>query len=565
MAKDLARLLLLMAALTVVLGCRNEPPSIPVRPIGPASFPPGDTVEFLSVAFDPEDKSVALRFSWGLGDTSDWTDWARSGETAGLRHSWPMPGCYEIRARARDMREAVSDWSEALAVVVGRSPRTPSLRGGARDGWIDSTYVWEVVSTDLDGNPVSYVIDWGDGTLDTTTQYPSGSWVPVEHAWAEPDSHYLRARSIDVTGLESDWSEAIGVRIRDPLGPGILLWRYATRGPVFACPAIGTDGTLYFGSEDSGLYALNPDGSLEWRYQAEDWIGGSAAVGPDGAVLFGCYDGRVYCLNPDGTLRWRFETGGEISSSPAVDPDGNCYIGSGDRKLYCLGPDGIRRWEFETGDWVVSSPALAADGTVYFGGQDSWVYALKADGNLRWRYGTGGWIQGSAGLGPDGSLYIASFDGNLYALSPEGERRWQVAVGEWVLSSPAVDENGMVFIGSDQRALIALLPDGSEAWRIELPGPAVTGPALTDDGIVYAAAGRRLCAIDSYGVGSVEWVVDVGGEIQGSPAIGPDGTVYFGSSDGYLNAVRGSGGLGTSSWPKFRRDARNTGQAGPGW
>ena len=33
-----------------------------------------------------------------------------------------------------------------------------------------------------------------------------------------------------------------------------------------ASPAIDADGTIYFGSEDKKVYAINPDGTKKWEF-----------------------------------------------------------------------------------------------------------------------------------------------------------------------------------------------------------------------------------------------------------------------------------------------------------
>ena len=38
-----------------------------------------------------------------------------------------------------------------------------------------------------------------------------------------------------------------------------LKWSFTTGGAVISSPAIGVDGTIYVGSSDSDLYAINPD------------------------------------------------------------------------------------------------------------------------------------------------------------------------------------------------------------------------------------------------------------------------------------------------------------------
>ncbi|MBM3493865.1 MAG: hypothetical protein FJX72_06025 [Armatimonadetes bacterium] len=37
---------------------------------------------------------------------------------------------------------------------------------------------------------------------------------------------------------------------------GLVRWEYDTGAPVTTAPAIGTDGTLYFGCADGSIYAL---------------------------------------------------------------------------------------------------------------------------------------------------------------------------------------------------------------------------------------------------------------------------------------------------------------------
>ncbi len=41
--------------------------------------------------------------------------------------------------------------------------------------------------------------------------------------------------------------------------PGTVLWEFETGGRVWSSPAIGSDGTVYVGSEDNKLYAIKTD------------------------------------------------------------------------------------------------------------------------------------------------------------------------------------------------------------------------------------------------------------------------------------------------------------------
>ena len=52
-------------------------------------------------------------------------------------------------------------------------------------------------------------------------------------------------------------------------GPSVPLgkWKYTLSGLIDASPAIAADGTIYIGSWDNNVYALNPaDGSLKWKF-----------------------------------------------------------------------------------------------------------------------------------------------------------------------------------------------------------------------------------------------------------------------------------------------------------
>jgi len=73
------------------------------------------------------------------------------------------------------------------------------------------------------------------------------------------------------------------------------------------------------------------------------------AVGTDGTIYFGCRDRKFYAVRPDGKKKWEFKTGAWVDSSPAIAADGTIYFGSWDKNLYALKADGAKAWEFATG------------------------------------------------------------------------------------------------------------------------------------------------------------------------------------------------------------------------
>ncbi|MBN2466233.1 PQQ-like beta-propeller repeat protein, partial [candidate division WOR-3 bacterium] len=173
----------------------------------------------------------------------------------------------------------------------------------------------------------------------------------MSHAWTAARTYSVRAQAKDTGELMSGWSAAHNIAIG--LVDTLSIWRYQINSVAgqgnYSSPAIGSDGTIYVGSQDDYLYAANPDGTLKWRYLTGGVVRSSPAVAPDGTIYFGSYDNRLYALNPSGTLKWSYVTGGNVSSSPAIAADGTIIFGSSDNHIYALNADSTLRWSWATG------------------------------------------------------------------------------------------------------------------------------------------------------------------------------------------------------------------------
>ncbi len=110
-------LIVLVSAVILSIGCKRGPPVIGV-PSGPTSRRAGAMLVYSSYAIDPAGDSVAIRFDWGDGDTSDWLAWVQSSAHAVDSHCWSAAGTYSVRAQARNLAGALSDWSQPLPVAV---------------------------------------------------------------------------------------------------------------------------------------------------------------------------------------------------------------------------------------------------------------------------------------------------------------------------------------------------------------------------------------------------------------------------------------------------------------
>lgn len=160
---------------------------------------------------------------------------------------------------------------------------------------------------------------------------------------------------------------------------------YFYDGHLIDCsPAIGDNGTIYVGSDpygaagmghlaqpvDTNFWAINPDGSIKWAFETGDGVESSPALGHDGTIYFGSYDSCFYAVTDNGTsgaLKWKYKTRGPIDGSPTVDGDGTIYIASRDSTLYAFNPDGSIKWTYQLNDGSESSPTIDGNGNLYIG------------------------------------------------------------------------------------------------------------------------------------------------------------------------------------------------------
>jgi len=243
---------------------------------------------------------------------------------------------------------------------------------------------------------------------------------------------------------------------------GTRKWIFYTSDAIIdSAPTIARDGTIYVGTmwslgNGGKLHAVNSDGTEKWRFQTGDAVSSSPALGDDGTIFFGSYDTYVYALNPNGTLKWSYKTGDQVRGSPSISDDGTIYIGSFDGYLYALNPNGTLKWKCGVGHYgTETNPSIGSDGTIYVGGQA--LYAVYPNGTMKWSFNLGperyiDWS--SPAISADGTIYVGATindvdGGEIIVVNPDGTERWRKRLGfEWVWSSPCIGEDGTVYIGS---------------------------------------------------------------------------------------------------------------------
>ena len=352
----------------------------------------------------------------------------------------------------------------------------------------------------------------------------------------------------------------------NPMNDKRLHWAFKNNQIFSSAPAIGPDGTVYVGSWDKRLYAIDgKTGNKQWEFETKDRVRSSPTIGPDGTIYIGSSDKNLYALNSDGTQKWVFETEGEIYTSPSLDAKGTVYLAGSDQKVYAFDEKtGVKKWALKMASRMESAPVIGEDGTIYVGARDKFYSINSKSGKMLWEFETGGWSVKAPVIG-NGNIYFS--DGSrFFALDEKtGNKKWGISnENKASFFSPSLAVDGTIYVGSGEK-LYALNPDGSKRWEFTAGSNVASTPVIgADDTIYIAIMNDRVCAINPDG--SIKWEFGtwfVNCELA-SPALDADGILYINISgkQGILYAIKtDSKGPAKSPWPMFGQNAQRTGLA----
>jgi PKD repeat protein len=511
----------------------------------------------LTIVFTDQSTNTPTAWAWDFDN-----DGVVDSTAQNPSYIYTTAGTYTVNLTATNAAGSDSEVKEGYVTVSSVAAPVAAFSAAPTSGSAPLTVAFTDASTN---SPTAWAWDFNnDGVVDSTAQNPSyiyttaGTYTvnltAINAAGSDDEvkTGYVTVSAATAGLADTPWPK-FGINAKNTgqsayNGPqsNHTLWKYLTQSYYnYGSPAIGADGTIYTGSYDHGIWALNPDGTLKWNITKGGQIISSPAIGADGTLYLGSKNANLTALNPDGTTKWSYIAGGQITGSPAIGTDGTIYVGCRDNKFYAINPDGTLKWYYTTGGMIIpsgGSPALGSDGTIYFGSNDFKLYALNTDGTLKWAYNTGNWIYGSPAIGSDGTVYVGSNNAKLYAINSDGTLKWTYSTGSTIYGSPAIATDGTIYIGSGDNYLYALNPDGSLRWKSIQTGTYSNGikgaPAIGADGTIYMSNSEysRLYAFNPNG--SVKWFYKSKGKIAGGPAIGADGALYLTSDDGYTYAFK---------------------------
>jgi len=334
-------------------------------------------------------------------------------------------------------------------------------------------------------------------------------------------------------------------------------WKFKTHGKILSSATVVND-VIYFGSDDSCLYALDNSGSLKWKFRSNGKICSTPTV-KDSVVYFNNFGGMFYAVNTrTGKEMWSFKTDGESPrtgkglnwctpkdmvmadpwdfylSSPVIDGS-MIYFGSG-ALVYAINMETKALiWKYNAPNIIHSTPAIA-DGMIYFGCWDSKLYALNIlTGTLVWNFQSGldtgnhgmEGIQSSPSV-VDSLVIIGSRDANVYALHAKtGKKLWMQSFGgSWMPSSFAIVNKTVYTSSSDGKGFFSLdLKNGKINYSTNTSLFTFSTPAIANQLAFIGVMNGSLMSIDLTS-GKIKCKFDTDGRLLNPlKAIKSDGTL----------------------------------------
>ncbi len=273
---------------------------------------------------------------------------------------------------------------------------------------------------------------------------------------------------------------------------GTEVSKFRTSGPVAGTPIL-SEGTLYFGSNDHNIYAIDaatfaPSGNWRTPVRVSETVN-SALISADGNLYFTTADQNVHALTQlTGRPRWQFRLPFKYASNSLVYADNTLYIPTGPR-LFAIQPtSGNTRWAADMPGEILAPPA-ASEGVVYVAcraaaTQDFQMYAIRSN-NGRFAWPKPALLPSAPSAAPtiiSDVIYVPTKRGVIVALSKaDGSVLWQYRALASANRANATLPNEVAVvtpIAASDGAIYAVTQDGTlSAFRADAPD--TSAPLLT--------------------------------------------------------------------------------------
>lgn len=318
-----------------------------------------------------------------------------------------------------------------------------------------------------------------------------------------------------------------------PEGSPILAWRFDTGGELYGAPSIA-NGILYVTSKAGVLHAIEAETGRElWTHTVTSYVTRATPAVIDGTVYVGGGFSFSALDAATGAEKWTIPLQYGGHASPTVR-DGLVVVSSQQGWIFALKSEtGEIVWRLPTEGIVFGAAAITNDAVVY-GTDEGILYRVdRASGTLDWRVALSGSLYAPAVIADD-MILATTQSGELHAVSlAMGDRVWTANQGGG--EAPATNGDIVVLAASDGGVYGLDLATGERRWLFPSGKQSLTAPAITGN-LALVGTGNSLLALD-IATGRASWYYLAGDTIESAPIV-VDGFVFFGSRDGFLNAVR---------------------------
>ena len=473
-----------------------------------------------------------------------------------------------------------------------------------------------VSTTDPNKNAIFYIMDWGDGVIDTfpseegASPFNSGDTVSVSHLYDKwspandpPEKTFeVKASAKDDKGkVQKNWSKASSIRViynDEPNRPEIFAAHDtgAIKTPqTFKAVAIDPQG-------DSVAYSFYSPGAGEWTAYKRSgdtvyvditfssagtkkvWViakdtKGSQSYSSD-TVDFTAIDEGYVTKAFQATTRpdaGEFDTVG-MQSSPAIASVGGVekiFIGSEGGQIYCITTSNMQKEYYKYPDvenpfdeeaWGNSPAVNVSAGHWYISNDQGELYCWSTAGQKVWRYPNiqdwnfTNWDLTDAAFNTSNSyVYVVNRDfDSLYVLSDASGTKVGYYAGFGLTTAPTIDAQGNIYIGDDSGYVYKFGPTaGTPIWKHKLNGSISTSAIIDANGTIYVGVNVPLNGY-LYALNpdsSIKWTYTIGENILAAPAIGTDNNIYFCDDGGKVHAVDASSGTLKAGWSLINLNA----------
>jgi len=142
-------------------------------------------------------------------------------------------GNFSVKVTVTDNTGNTSSDTTWVWIQDGNSPPDKPTINGPVNGITETVYDYLFFTSDPEGNPIWYYVDWDDNSsIDWLGPYSSGEQIIKNHSWTDRGTYIIRCKAKDPYGDESPWGELKVTIPRDKVRANTIYFSKLGRFPL---------------------------------------------------------------------------------------------------------------------------------------------------------------------------------------------------------------------------------------------------------------------------------------------------------------------------------------------